>query len=104
MKTNIEFVNNTYATLIGFADFYAGCMEDGDPIIETCDVYRAIDGTVFGYCFVLKEVVEKYGTVHYVDSSYWHYNLKKRGRHSRSNNKKAQRNIRNHNNVVELPF
>lgn len=104
MKTNIELVNNTYACVVGVAYFFAGRTEDGDPIIEDCDVYRSIDGVEFGYCHILNQVIEDYGDVATITPAYYHHNLPKRGKHSRSNNKRAIRRAKEKKMIDDLPF
>ena len=84
MKTNIELVNNAYATPIGVAEFCAGITEEGEYLVELCDIYRALDGSQFGYCHILKQVIEDHGPVYPLSA----ITFGKRGRHSYSNNKK----------------
>lgn len=104
MKTNIEVVNHTYCAPIGIASFYTGSFEDGESIVEICDVYRKLNGTEFAYCNITKEVVVDYtGVIYYKNSVRGH----KRGRHANSNNKKAVRHaelVKGFEALDDLPF
>ena len=90
MKTNIIVVNNTFAAPIALAEFYAGRTEEDESIIELCDVYRSIDGSIFAYCDITNEVVKDYSAVMGISNN----QQQKRGRHSCSHNKQAQRTAR----------
>lgn len=107
MKTNIEFLNDSFCTAVGIAYFCAGRDLDNDPIVEVCEVYKAVDGEIFAYCSVLKEVVQEYGDVIFYDSPYFHNCGRKRGRHSNSHNKKTVRHaqiIKSFETLNDLPF
>lgn len=107
MKTNIQLVNGTYAATIGEVAFYAGRDEEGETVIGYCDLYRAIDGTVFAYSKVTNEVVTDYDVIVRYNSQWAHWCGNKRGRHSRSNNKNEWRKARNKKileGLDDLPF
>lgn len=103
MKTNLEFVAGRWAVNVGIADHYVGRAEDDDSIFDTCDAYRTLDGSIFVYSRYSKSIIKEHAPILFFDGSF-HNRGKKRGKHSRSRNKEAQRWAKELAAINNLPF
>lgn len=101
MKTNItKLPKGNYGKLVGDALYCsAGCCND-DAEYDIANIYMLLDGSLIAESYSILFSVEE--TNWHKDQLFWKYHhTKKRGRHSRSNNKKRKRY---RDFIDELPF